>query len=158
MNLFPSSALMIYFKEYEKYHQTKGNKFCHMFGVPGVTFSLLGLLSHVVLWAPAGMAPNEALFQLDLGIILFLIGAIFSIKVDFKLSIPFLLAMYLMYLLSRHLPLSVLIGIQVLSWVFQLYGHYKYEKKSPAFFKNIESLLIGPMWVFAYFIRYYRPA
>lgn len=157
MNLLPSSALLIYFKEYEKFHQTKGNKYCHMFGIPGVTFSLIGLLAHVVLWTPAGMAANEALFQVDLGFILLIAGAIFSIRIDPKLSVPYLLAMYFMYLTSRHLSLPVLFTIQALSWVLQLFGHYRYEKKSPAFLKNIESLLIGPMWIFAYFIRYYRP-
>ncbi len=170
MNLLPSSALMIYFNEYELTHKTRGNKICHFFGVPGVTLSLLGLLSHAVLWSPLPasesaltafsmglFSSNIPLFQVDLGIILLAFAAVFSIRIDFKLSIPYLLALYFGYLTFRHLSLPVLIGIQLISWIFQFVGHYRFEKKSPAFFKNLESLLIGPLWIFAYGIGYYRP-
>lgn len=126
-------------------------------------FSLLGLLSYVVLWAPGGeaigvdaaTAAANALFRLDLGFIVFVLGSLFAIKTDFKLSIPFILMSYLMYLTSRQVPLAILGAIQAIGWFFQLYGHYKYEKKSPAFFKSLEHLFVGPMWLFARMIGYY---
>ena len=154
MTTLPSSALMIYFKDYEQYHQTNGNKKTHLVGVPLVVFSRLGLLSHVFLWAPS----PESLFRIDLGLILFLAGSIFALKIDFKLGIPFVLCLYFNYLLSRHLSLSILTAIQVIGWTFQLFGHYQYEKKSPAFLTTIEHLFIGPMWVFSWVIGYYKPA
>jgi uncharacterized membrane protein YGL010W len=40
-------------------------------------------------------------------------------------------------------------GVFVLGWVLQFVGHGHYEKKSPAFFKNLTHLLIGPLWVFS---------
>ena len=95
--------------------------------------------------------------RIKTGIILFLVAAIFSIRVDYKLAIPFLLYAYLNYLVARHLNLTVLTVIQVLGWVFQLWGHYVYEKKSPAFLNSLEHIFIGPMWIFSWSIGYYKP-
>lgn len=154
MSALPTPALLIYFKDYEQYHRTKGNKMTHILGIPGVLFSLLGLLAQVVLWAPA----PDAFWTLDLGVILVLAGAVFSLKVDWKLGIPFTLFAVINYFLARQVPMSVLVVIQILSWVLQLLGHYVYEKKSPAFLTSLEHLFIGPMWIFSFFIGYYKPS
>jgi len=141
---------MIYFKDYEQYHATPGNKATHWIGVPTVMFSLLGLLSYVIFW-------GNDLFRIDLGLLLFIAGAIFAIRVDRKLAAPFLLFTYLNYLLARHLSIPVLIGIQVLGWTAQLIGHSVYEKKAPAFLTTLSHLFVGPMWIFAKAIGYYQP-
>ena len=153
MSKLPSSALLIHFKDYEQFHQTKGNKMTHLAGIPFVMFSLLGLLSHVRLWSLA----SDSLMRLDLGLVLALVGGIYSLRVDYKLGLPFSLFVYLNYLLARHVPMNYLIAIQVLGWIFQLWGHFRYEKKSPAFLNSLEHLFIGPMWIFAWVIRYYSP-
>ncbi len=157
MTTLPTSALMIHFKDYEQFHQTKGNKACHWFGIPGVTFSLLGLLSYVVIWTPFPDSWIENLIRIDLGLLIWIIGSAFAFKVDKKLSIPYTLFTYLLYLTARHVPLNVLVVIQIISWGFQLYGHYHFEKKSPAFLSSISSIFIGPMWIFARMIGYYHP-
>jgi uncharacterized membrane protein YGL010W len=154
MSALPTPALLIYFKDYEQYHRTKGNKMTHIIGIPAVLFSLLGLLAKVVLWSPA----PGSLWTLDLGVILLLFGAAFSLKVDWKLGIPFTLFSALNYLLARHLSLPTLVVLQILAWVLQLAGHYVYEKKSPAFLTSLEHLFIGPMWIFSFFIGYYKPS
>ncbi|NDG85220.1 MAG: DUF962 domain-containing protein [Proteobacteria bacterium] len=153
MSTLPTSALLIHFKDYEQYHQTKGNKRTHLLGIPFVLFSLVGLLSHVVLWT----ASQDSLFPVDLGVILAIAGGIYAIRVDWKLGIPFLLYGYANYLLARHLSLNTLIAVQVLGWIFQFFGHIVYEKKSPAFFTSLEHLFIGPMWIFAWVTGYYKP-
>jgi uncharacterized membrane protein YGL010W len=154
MTTLPSSALMIYYKDYEQYHRTKGNKLTHFVGIPLVLFSLTGLLARVVLWATS----PESLFPIDLGMLLVVAGAAFSLKVDWKLGIPFSLYAYANYLFSRHLGLNLLWVLQILGWVFQLGGHYLYEKKSPAFLTTLEHLFIGPMWIFSWIIGYYKPS
>jgi uncharacterized membrane protein YGL010W len=145
---------MIYFKDYEQYHRTRGNKLTHFVGIPLVLFSLLGLLAKVVLWIPS----PESLFPVDLGIVLALAGALFSFKVDWKLGIPFTLFVYLNYLFARHVEINWLVGLQALGWVLQLVGHGVYEKKAPAFLTSIEHLFIGPMWIFSWIIGYYKPS
>ena len=37
------------------------------------------------------------------------------------------------------------LGIFVLAWIGQFYGH-KVEGKKPSFFKDLQFLLIGPLW------------
>ena len=154
MSTLPTSALMIHFKDYEQYHKSKGNKRTHLVGIPFVLFSLLGLLSHGVLWT----ASQESLFPVDFGVILAVAGGIYSIRVDWKLGIPFFLYTYVNYLFARHLSLNLLIALQIAGWIFQLFGHFYYEKKSPAFFTSLEHLFIGPMWIFAWAIGYYKPS
>jgi len=144
---------MIYFKDYEQSHQTRGNKLCHYVGLPAVTFSVLGLLSYVVLWSPA----PDSLFRIDLALLVWAFGSIFAFRIDRKLAIPYSLFTFAMYLLFRHVPLNALIAIQIIGWGFQLYGHHHFEKKRPAFLSTLSSLLIGPMWLFAYVIGYYKP-
>lgn len=41
----------------------------------------------------------------------------------------------------------VALGIFILAWIGQFIGH-KIEGKRPSFFKDIQFLLIGPLWVF----------
>ena len=35
----------------------------------------------------------------------------------------------------------------VIGWVFQAVGHAVYEKNRPAFFKNLQHLLVGPLFL-----------
>jgi uncharacterized membrane protein YGL010W len=143
---------LIHFKDYEQFHRTPGNKKTHVIGIPLVLLSLLGLLAQVVLWSPS----PDFIFPIDLGSLLFLFGAVYSLRVDWKLGIPFSLSVLLSYLVARHLSVPVLWTLQALGWFFQLWGHYRYEKKSPAFLTSLEHLFIGPMWIFAWLIGYYK--
>ena len=156
MTTLPTSALMIHFKDYEQYHMHKNNKLCHLIGVPTVMFSLIGILSYAILWSPTVDFGSESLFRIDLGLLICIWGSIFSFRVDRKLSAPFILFIFLNYLVSRHLSMSILIAIQAIGWIFQLIGHYVYEKKSPAFLTTLSHLFVGPMWVFAKSIGYYK--
>ena len=46
-------------------------------------------------------------------------------------------------------PIPMAVGLFILGWVLQFVGHYVYEKKSPAFFRNVTHLLVGPLWILA---------
>jgi uncharacterized membrane protein YGL010W len=153
MSTLPTSALMIHFKDYEQYHQTQGNKMTHLVGIPAVLFSLLGLLAYVVLYSPY----PDAWFRIDLGLLLVVAGTIFAFKTDWKLAIPFVLYVYLNYLLARHLSVTTLVVIQIVGWILQFVGHGVYEKKKPAFFTSVSHLFVGPMWIFGWAIGYYKP-
>jgi uncharacterized membrane protein YGL010W len=41
----------------------------------------------------------------------------------------------------------------VVGWILQYLGHYVYEKKSPAFYRNLVHLLVGPLWILAKAVR-----
>ena len=139
------------FSEYREYHTTQGNRITHYIGIPLIATSLLGLLSRVTF---GNEAFHTMVIRPDLGWFLWAIAIGFYLWLDWKIALPFALVMVGMYLIGRSLPLSVLIVMQVLGWVAQYVGHLKYEKKSPAFYKNISHTLIGPLWIFAKAIRY----
>ena len=50
---------------------------------------------------------------------------------------------------GRFVPVPAAVALFVLGWVLQFVGHYVYEKKSPAFFRNVTHLLVGPLWILA---------
>ena len=57
------------------------------------------------------------------------------------------------YYLGIYTPLFYTsLGIFVIAWIGQFYGH-KVEGKKPSFFKDLQFLLIGPAWVFEKLFR-----
>lgn len=145
-----SDRLSRYFTEYSRFHTTPGNKICHYFGIPMIALSLLGLLAAI----PIGSWGVGAILRFDAGVLLWIIAVLFYLTLDWKLAIPFGLVAAGLYFLGRATPLAWLWAIFILGWIFQGIGHYRYEKKSPAFFKNLEHILIGPLWIFARMIGY----
>lgn len=128
-----------YFSSYAAYHQTKGNKFTHYLGIPLIVFSTLGLFS--------GLGLNS---WLNLGLILWLGSSIFYSQLDWRRGIPFSVLMFALYFASLQVPWSVHVLLFVIGWILQTLGHYKYEKKAPAFLTNVSHLLIGPFWIFCH--------
>jgi len=143
------------FAEYREFHTTRGNVITHYIGIPLIATSLLGLLS-MVTFGNEQFHPN--VIRPDLGWALWLLAIGFYLWLDWKIAVPFSLVMTGMYLIGRSLPVNVLIGMQVVGWIAQYIGHLKYEKKSPAFYTNLQHMLIGPLWIFAKAIRYGEPA
>ena len=82
----------------------------------------------------------------------------------FFLSIPFfagmipvtiMLILGTQWLGSFSIPLWQLsLIIFVVAWIGQFYGH-KVEGKKPSFFKDLQFLLIGPLWLLSKLYRYY---
>ncbi len=141
-----------YFADYASYHRTPGNKICHYLGIPMITVTLLGLLSAIVIGGN-GLTGSEIL-RLDGGTLLLLLSTLWYLTLDWKIALPFGLFAIGMYFLGRAMPTPVLWTFFVLGWIIQFVGHYKYEKKSPAFFTNLTHVLVGPLWIFAKLIRY----
>ncbi len=149
MALVPSVDLLSRFKDYESSHQTPGNRWTHWIGIPAVVFSLLGLLSQVPLFTSP--------WPIDAAQVLWGIALIWTLRVDWKVALPFGLALAACYFTARELGLMTLLGIQAIGWVFQLYGHARYEKKRPKFLESAQHLFVGPLWGFATLTGYYKP-
>jgi len=116
-----------------------------------IALSAMGLLSLVKFGNPDF---HSHIIRPDLGWALWVLAISFYLYLDWKISLPFSLIMTGMYLIGRSLPLEVLIGLQIIGWVVQYYGHIKYEKNRPAFYQNLSHMLIGPLWIFSKLIRY----
>ena len=144
-------TLKAWFEDYSSYHQTQGNRHTHTIGIPLIVVSVLGFFAKVFNF-PVHLFDLK--LSLDGGQFLWVLSTIWYLRFDKKLSVPFVMLTYLAYLLGQNLSGIFLTVFFVLGWVFQLVGHSVFEKKSPAFTKNLEHLLIGPLWVFAKWTRY----
>lgn len=140
-----TKRLELYFRDYASYHKTKGNKVTHYFGITFILVSLLGLLSQITFIAGV---------QLDAAMILLGLGIFWYLFLDWKIAAPFALVLIGLYFLGKAFPPSLNWGLFVGGWILQGIGHYVYEKKSPAFFKNLTHLMIGPLWIFARVVGY----
>jgi len=146
-----TSRLQHYFDDYAEAHRTKGNKLCHSVGIPSITMTLLGLLGSLEI---AGGLTQSEMIRLDGGTLLLGFAILWYLYLDWKIAIPFGLFGYGLYLIGRSIPTPWLWGIFVAGWVFQYIGHIVYEKKSPAFYRNIMHIFVGPLWIFSRWVGY----
>jgi len=57
--------------------------------------------------------------------------------------------------LARHVHQPVIaVAALAVGWIFQAIGHTVYEKNSPAFFRNLIHLLIGPIFLLNEFFHF----
>jgi uncharacterized membrane protein YGL010W len=130
---------------YGESHQNSTNRKIHKVAVPGIFFSIVGLIWSIpalsifsieLNWIWVALVP-VMVFYLRLSISIFLSMLAFS-----------LICIAVIYALDFSLNILYLsIGLFVVLWVFQFVGH-KIEGKKPSFFDDIQFLLIGPVWVF----------
>ena len=113
------------FQEYGLSHQNMTNKLIHWFCVPAIFFSIVGLLFSI----PVGPLPDLMPF---LGMFLFS-SLCLAVANYIDLTFPGKLWMFSL-------------GIFVLAWFMQFYGH-KIEGKKPTFLRDLQFLLIGPAWL-----------
>lgn len=145
-----------YFDAYQSYHHHPMNELTHYVGIPVIVVSIAGLLSYIAL-------PYQifnGVIGLDFGLGMWIIATLFYLWLDPRIGIPFSAVMLGFYICGRQLMYSefwpVLWVMFIGGWIVQFIGHYRYEKQSPAFYKNIEHLLVGPFWIFAKMVGYYR--
>jgi uncharacterized membrane protein YGL010W len=137
-----SPTLKAHFADYAAFHGTAGNKACHYVGIPLIVLSILALLARVPLFAVGGFAVTAA------EVFLVLVTA-YYLTLDTVLAAIMLAASAALLVVGRPLPVAVSVALFVLGWIFQFVGHYVYEKRSPAFYRNLAHLLVGPLWIVA---------
>ncbi|HXI13673.1 MAG TPA: Mpo1-like protein [Thermoanaerobaculia bacterium] len=127
------------FADYASFHQTRGNKACHRAGIPLIMLSLFGML------ALARLNPNHP--HLNAAVLLIAASTVYYFVLEPRLALVMLAVSAAMYLAALHLPLWLLVALFVVGWILQGVGHAAYEKKAPAFAKNLVHLMIGPLWI-----------
>lgn len=123
-----------HFADYARYHATRGNKFCHRLGIPMIMFSLLGLLSAID-------------SPVDPALVLIALASIYYMALASRLAILMMVTTVVMWFIARELPLTANWILFIAGWILQGIGHSVYEKKQPAFLRNLVHLLIGPLWI-----------
>ncbi len=137
-----SPALKGHFSEYGSFHVTRGNQACHYIGIPMIVLTLLTFLAQVALFEVAG-------WSVTLAEIVVLVVVTYYLTLDVPLGLLMFAVYAVLNLAARPIPLAWAVGFFLLGWVFQFLGHYVYEKKAPAFYKNFTHLLVGPLWITA---------
>jgi uncharacterized membrane protein YGL010W len=137
-----SSTLKSHFADYAAFHATPGNRVCHMIGIPLIVLTLLALLAQVPLLPVGG-------FTITLAEVLLAGAMLWYFTLDVPLAAMMLLASALCLFVGRLMSWPLALGLFVVGWILQFIGHYVYEKKSPAFYRNAAHLLVGPLWILA---------
>jgi uncharacterized membrane protein YGL010W len=141
-----SPALRSHFSDYAAFHTTRGNQVCHYVGVPLIVFTLIALLAHV----PVADLGD---FTLTTAEIILAGVTVWYLTLDVSLALLMLAASAVFAVAGRALPVPLALALFVVGWILQYLGHYLYERKSPAFYRNLVHLLVGPLWILAKAVR-----
>ena len=139
--------------EYGQSHQNETNKSIHWICVPAIFFSIAGLFYGIKLpWIINGISVNVAM-------ILILLVTLYYLRLSATLGVGMflfgLIVLTLCYWIEQYVPVSlwlVCVIIFVLAWIGQFYGH-NIEGKKPSFLKDLQFLLIGPMWLMSFIYK-----
>lgn len=149
-----TQTLTNWLDEYGASHRHPLNKRLHWICVPLIALSLIGLLWSVPV--PAGFAVASPFLNWGALFLLAVILYYFALSAGLALGmIAFSIVLLLVnFALSRlATPLwAISVAIFAVAWVGQFVGHH-YEGSRPAFFKDLQFLLIGPLWLLAHVYR-----
>ena len=137
--------------EYGDSHRNPTNKSLHWVCVPVILWCVLGLL-----WiTPFPAAIREEFPLANWATVVVVAGLIYYLFLSVPLALGILPVLLLMLwsldALSRNaaLPLwMIFTAAFVLAWIGQFIGH-AIEGKRPSFFKDLQFLMIGPLWLAA---------
>ncbi|MFT4047093.1 MAG: DUF962 domain-containing protein [Solimonas sp.] len=130
--------------EYSASHQNPTNKLLHWICVPLIAFSIACALKMI----PLGHGNVNA--ATVIGTLLLLYYFRLSWRLALGMTVVFVLAYGLVLACETAFPglqlLWLAIAIFVGAWIGQFIGHHV-EKARPSFFKDLQFLLIGPLWL-----------
>ena len=140
--------------EYGDSHRNATNEALHWICVPTIVLTVVGFLWAIPVpddiarvspwlnWAPVGVALAVVYYfllspSLGIGAALGLVGMLFMVR----------------WLDTLAWPLwATCLTIFVIAWIGQFIGH-SIEGKRPSFFKDVQFLLIGPIWLMSHVYR-----
>ncbi len=144
--------------EYGESHRNAFNKFMHWLCVPLIVFSLLGLL-WLLPFPEARIGP----LPVNWCLLFLLFSLAYYLLLSWRLAIGMLLVCVMVYSLlvwldTRLENLLLIYGsIFIIAWIGQFVGH-QVEGRRPSFFKDVQFLLIGPLWLLSAVYRKLRLA
>jgi uncharacterized membrane protein YGL010W len=137
-----TATLRAQFADYASFHRAPGNRACHYVGIPLIVFASAALLARVPVAGLGG-------FEVTAAEVVILAMVVFYLWLDVPLAALMLAALAILDVAGRAVTPWTAWGLFAAGWIFQFVGHYVYEKQSPAFFKNLAHLLVGPLWIAA---------
>jgi uncharacterized membrane protein YGL010W len=140
--------------EYGASHANPTNKLLHWICVPPIVLSVLGLL-----WSlPVPQAFAEAAPWLNWATLAAAAALAYYIVLSPALAVGILISFIVLLLITQWLaglpwPLwATSIILFIVAWIGQFIGH-AVEGQRPSFFKDVQFLLIGPLWLLSSLYR-----
>jgi uncharacterized membrane protein YGL010W len=127
--------------DYAAYHRTRGNVICHFIGIPLIMFGIFSMFQLIRFGSIAD-------FTVTAAEVLILVVSVYYFTLDSKLAIGMLISTALIDFAAYAIgDWKIGLAAFVIGWIFQGIGHAVYEKRSPAFTKNLLHLLVGPIFL-----------
>ncbi|HJS21298.1 MAG TPA: Mpo1-like protein [Steroidobacteraceae bacterium] len=149
----PRSA-QAWFDEYSESHRNPTNKALHWVCVPVILLSVVGFL-----WALPFPDTWRAVSPfLNWATLVALLAVIYYFTLSSSLGVGMIAVMGAMLMIVHwlgQLPVPLWITcatLFVVAWIGQFIGH-AVEGKRPSFLKDIQFLMIGPLWLLAHVFR-----
>jgi uncharacterized membrane protein YGL010W len=146
-----------WFDEYAVSHQNETNQLIHYICVPAIFFSVIGLLMSIPTTFLENLVGLYNPLLENWAVVVGLLISIFYFRLGFwyfiKMILLILVSIIGNYWLSSFGNLAMIsFAIFVVAWIGQFYGH-KVEGMKPSFIKDLQFLLIGPLWVIEKIVR-----
>lgn len=142
--------------EYGESHRNATNKFIHWICVPLIFWTIVGFISLIP--SPHFCAPYFGCISI-VSIAVIVLVTVFYLRLSLVLGIIMIFIMLLMehfaYAVNIHFEKNswiVYLAVFVITWIFQFVGH-KIEGKKPSFLKDLQFLLIGPIWLLSFVLK-----
>jgi uncharacterized membrane protein YGL010W len=143
--------------EYGESHSHPTNEVLHWICVPVIVLSLLGLL-----WSlPVPQALTRISLWLNWATLATLAALVYYCALSVRLATGIACAFALMFVALRALELipwplwATSLALFAAAWLGQFIGH-AIEGRKPSFFKDVQFLLIGPLWLVMRLFGHYR--
>lgn len=144
------------FAEYAESHRNSTNKLIHWICVPLIFWTILGFISLIP--SPHFCAPYFVCISL-VSLIAVILVTLFYLRLSLLIGFIMIFAMFLMehlvYGVNIHFGNKswlIFLGVFIITWILQFVGH-KIEGKKPSFLKDLQFLLIGPIWLLSFILK-----
>lgn len=137
-----SPRLRALFEEYEDVHRHPMNRLTHKIAIPVIVFHIVAMLS----WIPLATVGG---FELNLAHLAYLATVVWYLGLSVKLGLVMAAAYALCFPLAAITSWPVVVALAIAGWIVQLAGHAVWEKRSPAFMRNLVQALVGPLYFVA---------
>jgi uncharacterized membrane protein YGL010W len=142
------------FGEYGESHTNPRNELLHFICVPSIVLTVIGFLWSI----PVPAAFTEISPWLNWATITMALAIVYYFRLSLALGVGAALGLSILAYIVSFLDtlawplwLTCLV-IFVVAWIGQFVGH-AIEGKRPSFFKDLQFLLIGPLWLLGHLYR-----
>lgn len=144
------------FAEYAESHRNSTNKLIHWICVPLIFWTILGFISLIP--APHFCISYFGCMSIVSFIAIILVSIFYarlSLLISLIMFFVMLLMEYFIYSVNIHVGRQswiVFLSVFIITWILQFVGH-KIEGKKPSFLKDLQFLLIGPIWLLSFILK-----